>query len=441
MIARALTAFDRFFFERIDARGFGLLRVLWAFTAFAWMLMQCMDVTEFYSDAGVLPSWMMNLMTRIDYKLTLLDWIATPDAVMALYILMLFSLFCMMVGLAPRFFTIASVILLVSFHERNPLPLGGGDTVLRLLGVLLMIAPRIDAFSVKRLERQWAHWKTSGKLLAPPTMSIWPYRLLLWQLIVLYATATWFKLMGTMWGNGTAVAAALHHPTFSRLPKHVIDVMTPFTPVVAFGTLAWQTTWLLLLIPRKIVNKFFPHGMLKRAIIVGGIWFHGSILLLMDAGSFSMAIFSAYAGLLLADDFRALRDCINRQWWQSTGYSPDSAITVLFDGRCAFCQKSIFALQVLDNLRRLSFVNFHNAVARKRCAPHVSLSELNRAMHVVLPDGTTYAGFDAFRQLTRHLPALWPLVPLLYVPGVPPIGRTVYAFIARNRHGMRSARA
>lgn len=442
MIRRVANVIDGFFFARISTRGFGLMRVLWAFTSLLWMGIQWKDVTEFYSDGGVLPTSMEHLILRSQWRFTMLDWITMPDAVMALYVLMMFCLFCMMLGIAPRISTIASVVILSSFHERNPLPFGGGDTVLRVLGVLLVIAPSIDAFSLKRLTRRVDRWHRDGTQLPDDTMSVWPYRLLLWQMLVLYGTSSWFKLMGTMWTSGTAVASALHHPTFSRLPKHVVDLLTPFTPIVTFSAIAWQMTWLLLLIPKPLVNRVIPHGMLKRGILLGGIWFHGSILLMMDAGSFSVAMFAAYAGLLVADDFRAARDCINNQWKRpfAKTFRPEGSVIVLFDGRCAFCQKSIFLLQTLDALRRLRFVNIYDAAKRKEAAPDIALDHLKKAMHVVTPavgrrKPKAYAGFYGFRQIARHVPAFWIVVPLLYVPGVPLVGSLVYMLIASRRHG------
>ena len=38
------------------------------------------------------------------------------------------------------------------------------------------------------------------------------------------------------------------------------------------------------------------------------------------------------------------------------------------------------------------------------------------------------------RKLGRVLPALWPMLWLMYVPGVPAIGSRIYQAIARNRY-------
>src|SRR6185295_19314943 len=104
---------------------------------------------------------------------------------------------------------------LFSFHEFDPMILGGGDTLLRNIGFILLIAP------------------------SSPTMSAWPYRLLLWQMIALYTTSFWYKLLGHMWMDGTAVLAALHHPVFSRFPPAIVNMLMPVLPLIDYTSLIW----------------------------------------------------------------------------------------------------------------------------------------------------------------------------------------------------------
>jgi hypothetical protein len=55
-------------------------------------------------------------------------------------------------------------------------------------------------------------------------------------------------------------------------------------------------------------------------------------------------------------------------------------------------------------------------------------------MHVVTPDHRhVYHGFAALRWLAWRLPLLWPVLPLLYLPGVPALGQRLYLWVARNR--------
>lgn len=414
-----------FFFKRISARGFGVMRAAWALVAFLYMLMQWKDVTNYYSDAGLIPSALVPDALRMGARFTILTWVTSPDAVFGLYLLLLALLAAACVGLFPRLSTVLSVILLFSFHERNPFPLGGGDTVLRCIGFLLCVAPNIETCAVSRIPMQWRHFKKKRTLMADEQVSIWGYRLLLWQFLILYGTSLWFKMLGSMWRNGTAVEAALHHPIFSRLPEWLAHVMTPLTPFVTFGAVFWHFTWLLLLIPEPLRRRLLPRVSLKRWILAGGMLFHGSIFLLMDAGSFSLAVLAGYTGLLLKEDFDAIRARLNRNF--------RGPIAVLYDGHCGLCLRSVFTLKMIDALRRLRFVDFWDKKQKDAVAPDLKIAQLDKAMHVRFANGKTLKGFDAIREVAWHIPVLWPLTPLMYLPGVAPIGRKAYAKIAIRR--------
>jgi hypothetical protein len=54
-------------------------------------------------------------------------------------------------------------------------------------------------------------------------------------------------------------------------------------------------------------------------------------------------------------------------------------------------------------------------------------------MHVVRPDGAVVTRFEAYRSLAWTIPALWIVLPILYVPGVPLIGDRVYGYVAASR--------
>lgn len=108
-------------------------------------------------------------------------------------------------------------------------------------------------------------------------------------------------------------------------------------------------------------------------------------------------------------------------------------IVVLFDGRCGFCKRSVQVLRSLDWLHRLEYVNFYDTSLRERIAPDIPLAKLQQAMHIKLPSGRFFMGFDAFRELSWHLPLLWVVAPLLYIPGMKAIGDAVYGMVARHR--------
>lgn len=435
---KIISALDRFFFEEVSASGFGLMRIAWAATVLLFFLTGAPDVVRYYSEAGILPEDLWHLVFRNDHRYTLLTYFTDPTAVVFLWGIFMLCLVCMMIGLWPRVMTITCVLLLFSFHERNLQPLGGGDTVLRCFGFILMIAPEISAFSVSRLEQQWKNWKKKGEYLAPLKTHIWAYRLLLWQFMIIYVTSAWDKLQGTMWLDGTVVEAAFHHTHFVRWPKEVMDSLVWMSPYAGFYTLIWEFAWLLLLVPKSmwdVLPYWWRKHSLKRWLIAGALLFHWGIFVLMDVGSFPFAMTAGLLGLLMAEDFDLYTRIANRTW--------KGRIYVLFDGTCGLCRRSVFFLMLMDGLDRLTPVDFRDAELKKKYAATVKDEELDRAMHIKMPayakasagrPGAKYfKGFDAFRKMSWHLPWTRVLTPLFYLPGVPPIGRMIYSKIADSR--------
>ena len=107
---------------------------------------------------------------------------------------------------------------------------------------------------------------------------------------------------------------------------------------------------------------------------------------------------------------------------------------VLYDGGCGMCNRSVEVLLKLDALRRLRFADIDGDwdwIARD--FPRLDHDACLAEMHVITNDGKTFAGFDAFRSIAQVLPMCWPLVPLLYIPGVPWAGRRLYRRLAASR--------
>jgi predicted DCC family thiol-disulfide oxidoreductase YuxK len=107
-------------------------------------------------------------------------------------------------------------------------------------------------------------------------------------------------------------------------------------------------------------------------------------------------------------------------------------LVVLYDPDCAFCRACARWLQRLDWRRRLDLPGICGdfQLADGRRLPQSALEE---RLHVVTPRGRVLTGFFACRRLAPAIPILWPLAPLLYVPGVSILGVRVYDIVARHR--------
>jgi predicted DCC family thiol-disulfide oxidoreductase YuxK len=108
--------------------------------------------------------------------------------------------------------------------------------------------------------------------------------------------------------------------------------------------------------------------------------------------------------------------------------------SVLYDGGCGMCIRMLRILHYLDVFRSVvpyDAANDWPAIQRK--FPGISHDAAMRDMHVVTADGRIYRGFDAFRSMAVAMPMAWLILPLLYIPGIPWLGRRIYRRIADNR--------
>ncbi|MDX2267394.1 MAG: DCC1-like thiol-disulfide oxidoreductase family protein [Bryobacter sp.] len=111
----------------------------------------------------------------------------------------------------------------------------------------------------------------------------------------------------------------------------------------------------------------------------------------------------------------------------------EQKLTLLFDGHCRFCIGQMRLLKMVDVFGQLRFLSLHDEQARE-LAPSFSHDELMQQMVAVSPSGQAAGGAAAVRTLSRHLPMLWILAPLLHFPGSLPLWAWAYRQVAESRY-------
>ena len=109
------------------------------------------------------------------------------------------------------------------------------------------------------------------------------------------------------------------------------------------------------------------------------------------------------------------------------------ADVVIWDGQCNFCLKQVQRLRRFDMFGQLSYLSLHDARVGERY-PDLSQAAMLEQMWVVTQDGRKFGGADAGRYLSRKLPGLWWLAPLLHIPASMPLWRWLYGKIAERRY-------
>ena len=109
---------------------------------------------------------------------------------------------------------------------------------------------------------------------------------------------------------------------------------------------------------------------------------------------------------------------------------PRRAPVLIYDASCAFCRLWVARLKRWDRRDRVQLLPLQDATAvelsGRPCA------ELEKAVHLVRPDGAVFAGAEAAREVLRYLPGGWLLNTLLRPRAVIRIAERLYGWIART---------
>jgi predicted DCC family thiol-disulfide oxidoreductase YuxK len=112
----------------------------------------------------------------------------------------------------------------------------------------------------------------------------------------------------------------------------------------------------------------------------------------------------------------------------------DSRVAVLiYDAECPMCRASAMWLMRLALSRRGIEILPCRSPVRAVRYPQISEAACLTAMQLVLPDGRVLAGADAVPELLRRIRGLGWVATLFALPGMRPVSRRVYGWIARNR--------
>jgi hypothetical protein len=264
----------RLWFERVDPRPAGLLRIVFG-AVVLWTVVDLIPLARFlFTDEGL---WLPKMARRnysgdfktlwdpehgfehwydiflaLWYRFSLFHLRADPPFVAAVYAAAIASLALMIVGIKTRVTTVVSWFLVNTIYIYSPIFYSGGDTVVRVFLFLGMLSRWGEAYSLD------AWWRRRKQVLAgvpelPPLRPIpaWPLRLMMLQLAIIYC-ATGALKSGHTWLDGTALFFALNLDHFYRHPAQIQLVtflqMLWVLPIATWITRIWETAFPVALI-------------------------------------------------------------------------------------------------------------------------------------------------------------------------------------------------
>lgn len=101
-----------------------------------------------------------------------------------------------------------------------------------------------------------------------------------------------------------------------------------------------------------------------------------------------------------------------------------------YDNKCGLCVTTARWVARLDLFQRIELRGSFDDTAR---TAGITEADIDRSMYLVCPSGVNFAGFHAIRQILLRLPAMWPVVPLAWIPTSASVGNRLYRWVAGHR--------
>lgn len=258
-----------------------------------------------------------------------------------------------------------------------------------------------------------------GRTDPPPASRAYALPLrFVWLLIgVIYFFPGFWKL----WNGGLdwALSDNLKFQMYSQWMQ--FDGWTPFFRIdhypalyklLGLGTIAFEMSFIFLV--------FFPR--LRVLAALGGVVFHGLIQVFMRIVIF-LSLVACYVAFF---DWNAIFRRVGRGLFKEEMY-------VLYDGNCKFCRRTIAPLRAFDILGRVNYVNTLDKEALgKGGLLWPDATALTNDLCAVVPR-KRWVGFAAYRALAARIPALWVVLPFLYLWPIPKVGNRIYRHAADSR--------
>lgn len=371
----------RCWFAPTSAAPLGLYRIAFGLLAFAYGVLLFPTRFTFFSERGVLTTTAADAYNAVNPpgpRLNLLHGPAADHWLTPFFLLFLLAALCLAVGYRTRLAAVLVFLGLNALHNRNPLIHNGSDLVLVVMAGYLALAPAGAACSLDRLGRVLRG--REGPV--PPPIVPWALRLMQVQVSLIYLSTGLSKVSGPLWRDGTAVYYALRLPEFGRFPVFFLDpghlwlvnLLTYGAMAVelAMGTLVW--------VPR-----------LRLYVLGAAVLLHLGIDYGLNIPLFTPVMIASFLLFLSQADLarfaaRLRKSLPKAQLRLLSGDLPTPA---------------------------LSAIRFFDALGLVTVEPTPGTG-----LAVQDARGRTLTGSVAVRALASRLPALWPIAPLLFLPGL-----------------------
>jgi predicted DCC family thiol-disulfide oxidoreductase YuxK len=406
----------------LDVRSLALLRIGLALTLLTDLATRAGDLVAHYSDLGVLPRSVLTegLWKPGYWSLHALS--GQPVLQGVLFLGGAIAAVAMLFGYHSRLATIASWILLVSMHNRNPLLIFAADDVLRAVMFWAMFLPLGAAYSVDRAmnisPRPMPLRVLSGATLA-----------LMAQQCFIYIFSAVFKTTNeAWWPDGTAVYYTLSYDQYVTALGHWLLNLGPLLSVVTLVTLALEWVGpLLLWSPVR-------NDACRMAAVIIFIGLHAGFGLTLNLGIFPFLSIVTWLAFIPTSAWEGWSDRVYGSQYSGSQYSGSTGISsqrtglrIYYDADCGFCKKVV-------HLIRMLLVLPHTPLATAQSIPEINEAmETQNSWVIVDWKGQHHYKFEGIAYVVSLSPVFGWFAPVLCWHPVMTVGTRIYEWIATHR--------
>lgn len=279
---RSATAVEEWFLGPADPRAYACFRIGYAFAALCvliafWPLrVTLLTNAGLFGGADVTAPWTTLNVFRVG---------SSPTAVTAVFVVAALATVLLALGFLPRLMAFVVYVWVLSYSDTAQTALSGFDTILRVIGFVLVVSPQVPTWSIGP---NWA----KGASTRPASYGL---RMVQWQLMLIYVCTVWLKAPDEFWRRGEAITYFMMS-MFARHPSPWFSHHEVLGAVFTYGTLLVEASLPWLLWMRK--TRMF--GVLLGAGLHVGIGLSAKLAL------FTIAMVPLYVSFFETADFEWL---------------------------------------------------------------------------------------------------------------------------------------
>jgi predicted DCC family thiol-disulfide oxidoreductase YuxK len=368
-----------------------------------------------WGDAGWMPRETLSFyINDSPFAQSIFLYLTSSWQLLVFHALFLLCCLAFMVGWRTSWVKWVVLVGKISYDYRNPANIYGADSILCCVLFLLCLAPVGRALSLDRVRAVRAVKRDNLEATLPPYTSPWAgacTKLIQFQMAVLFFYSATKKLQYGEWWNGDAIwLVFILNDYYNSVLADLLAYHYWLSSAGTYGTILIEIAFPFLIWQRRT----------RPYLLSAAIFLHLMFMFLMKMFFFGPAMITGHMSFVRPEWLHRLG-----AWWKRK----IGDMEMIYDGRCAFCVRSMAWLLAFDGLEQIKIRNF-----RTDPSPVVSDAQLEKALYTVLADGRALPGFEAYRHVVLRVPGLWWLVPFLYVPVLSRLfGRPIYDWVAANR--------